>query len=330
MMTSKNNVLSKIFTRTLPALAAAGAVLFASTTDTSDALTLSPASTPALAGTNDCSQVAFVSLQSSLTEARADYFLEIAKCVNSGENLVACAAELYEEYEEARAYAHEQYQAKLAVCRLLGGGLYCPELDPEEFSTTITNEYWPLVQNRTLIYQKKSDEGVETIRITVDPETVEIDGIECVVVHDTVDLNGELVEVTDDWYAQHENGDVWYIGEIAFNYEDGLISDIDGSWKTGTDGAKAGIIMKAWPRPGDFYRQEYLINEAEDVAKVLAVGVTVTVPAGTFTNCVKTEDYTALEPGVREHKYYAPGVGVVLEVKPGTNERTELIQIIDR
>lgn len=327
MMTSKHNVLSKTLTRTLPAAAAIGAILFASTTDTSS--TLSPSPTPALTGTADCSQVAFVSLQSSLTEAHADYFLELAKCINSGENLITCAAELFEEYEEARNLAQEQYQAKLSVCRILGEGLYSPELDPKEFTTEITNTYWPLVRGRTLVYQKKSDEGVETIRITVDKETVEIDGIECVVVHDIVDLNGELIEDTDDWYAQHENGDVWYIGEIAFNYEEGMISDIDGSWRSGTDGAKAGILMKATPRPGDFYRQEYLINEAEDVAMVLAVGETVHVRAGTFANCVKTEDWTPLEPGVREHKYYAPGIGVVLEVKPGTNERTELIQIID-
>ena len=217
-MTTKNNVFS-ILNRTLPAAAVLGAVLFAGTTDT-----FSPSPSPALLSSTGCSQVALVSLQSSLTEARADYFLELAKCVNSGESLAACAAELFEEFQEARGLARDQYKAKLAVCRLLGGSLYCPELDPEKFSTKIDNKYWPLVPGRTLVYEKDSDEGLETIRVTVDSETVEIDGIECVVVSDIVDLDGEVIEDTDDWYAQHENGDVWYIGEIAFNLEEGAVT----------------------------------------------------------------------------------------------------------
>jgi hypothetical protein len=193
----------------------------------------------------------------------------------------------------------------------------------------VTNIYFPLVPGRTLVYHSQTPEGLEVVSVTTLAPTFVIAGVECRQVRDVVTLAGELVEDTIDWYAQHQNGNVWYFGEVAKNYEDGVLDNLDGSWRTGKDGAKPGIQMLANPTPETAYRQEFLINEAEDIAEVEALNRTITVPYGTFTGCLQTEETTLLEPGARTFMYYAPGVGLVLEVNPDTGERVELVQIIN-
>jgi hypothetical protein len=94
-------------------------------------------------------------------------------------------------------------------------------------------------------------------------------------------------------------------------------------------GARAGIIMPAQPRVGDSYRQEYRRGIAEDMGRVVSLGDTITVPAGHFTGCVTTEDWSPLEPAVREHKVYCPGVGVVRgTTSAGGRERSELVSVL--
>lgn len=293
---------------------------------------LVPASPSAVHGRHHssvCERVARAARQASMFEAREDFLLTMAKCISRGESFMSCFPDARDEFREAQDLAYEQFEARLEVCDLLDCGIYNPDLNPDLFDSTVDNDFFPLIPNRTLVYKKTTDEGVETIRVTTLVETVEIAGIECSVVKDLVELDGELIEDTSDWYAQHENGDVWYVGEIAKNFEDGLLSDLDGSWRTGEDGALAGIIMKAEPCPGDAYRQEFLLDDAEDMGLVISLGETVTVEYGTFTDCLQTEDFTPLEPGVAERKFYAPGIGVVLEVDPESGERLELVDIIN-
>jgi hypothetical protein len=142
-----------------------------------------------------------------------------------------------------------------------------------------------------------------------------------------VRLDGALIEDTVDWYAQDQQGNVWYFGEDTKEYEHGRAVSDHGSWEAGFKGAQPGIVMEASPQVGDRYRQEYFEGEAEDMAKVIAVDATATVPAGSYTDVVKTKDFTPLEPKLREHKYYARGVGVVLEVTfRGGSERAELVE----
>ena len=81
--------------------------------------------------------------------------------------------------------------------------------------------------------------------------------------------------------------------------------------EAGVDGAQPGIVMLAQPTVGEFYRQEFLEGEAEDVARVLDVDATIRSGSATYSDAIVTEDFTALEPGVVEHKAYAPGVGLV-------------------
>jgi hypothetical protein len=85
--------------------------------------------------------------------------------------------------------------------------------------------------------------------------------------------------------------------------------------------------MLANPKPGMKYRQEYYFDEAEDEGEVLEIGLTITCTYGTFEGCVKTRDFTALEPDVNENKFYAPGIGVIKEFNVPDNETTQLVEI---
>ncbi|HEX6135966.1 MAG TPA: hypothetical protein VFZ24_18480 [Longimicrobiales bacterium] len=203
------------------------------------------------------------------------------------------------------------------------------------------NPWFPLVPGTSWTYEAETEDGVETTVDAVTGDTREVDGVEATVVRDEVYLEGELIELTFDWYAQDTDGNVWYMGEASCEWEPGDYQEGDeyeegcgeagdpaGSWEAGVDGAEAGIIMWANPldHKGKAYRQEYYEGEAEDMAKVLHAGLTVSVPAGTFANCIETMDWTPLEPGSREHKFYCAGYGMVLEVQSqGGRIRNELV-----
>ena len=142
-------------------------------------------------------------------------------------------------------------------------------------------------------------------------------------------FNGVVGEDALDWFAQHDNGDVWYLGELSQNFgEDGLLESLDGSWRSDVDGAKPGILMLAMPTPGRGHRQEYAIGEAEDMSKVIGLDRTVSVPAGVFQHCLETEEWSPLEPGHFERKFWAPGIGLVLAVSGTSGAREELISIL--
>jgi len=202
---------------------------------------------------------------------------------------------------------------------------YEPEFDPEDFLAPGKNPFYPLAPGTRRLLEKETDEGIETIEIVVTAETKTILGVPCAVVRDTVRLDGELVEETLDWLAVDRHGNVWYFGEESKDYEDGLLVGTEGSWEAGVGGALPGILLPAEPAPGVTFRQELAPGVAEDMATVRALGGTVEVPAGLFPDCIRTEDFTPLDPGVSEWKSYAPGVGLVLE-EDEEGERTELVE----
>jgi hypothetical protein len=206
---------------------------------------------------------------------------------------------------------------------------YAPIIDPANFVEGIDNQYLPWTPGTTFIYEGETEDGLERIEVYVTHETRQILGVDCVVVRDTVWVDGELVEDTFDWYAQDRDGNVWYMGEDSKEFEDGEVVSSAGSWEAGVDGAQPGIIMEADPQIGDSYRQEYYAGEAEDMAEVLSLTESASVPYGSFDNLLMTNEWTPLEPGVAEHKYYAPGVGLILEVLvEGGSERVELVDIV--
>ena len=129
-------------------------------------------------------------------------------------------------------------------------------------------------------------------------------------------FTSELIEDTFDWYGTHNDGTVWYFGEDSKEYENCALVGTAGSWEAGVANAFPGIIMLANPVVGQSYRQEFAEGIAEDWARVLHLGRSVSVPYADFTGCIETMDWTHLEPGNREHKFYCDGVGLALEVRP--------------
>ena len=186
---------------------------------------------------------------------------------------------------------------------------YAPMVDPSDFSTDITNPWFKMPVGKKIYYEAKTGDGLETTRIEITGRTRILMGVETTEYWDRVYLDGELIEETHDWIAQNRNGDVWYFGEDVDNYEDGQLKDHHGSWLAGENGALPGIWMKANPQIGDTYREEYLKGEAEDMAKVVSLSETVESTLGTFKNCIKTENWTPLEPDVLEAKFYCKEVG---------------------
>ena len=205
---------------------------------------------------------------------------------------------------------------------------YAPSVDPADFTTKIDNKYFPLEPGTTFVYRGKTEDASEGDTVAVTSETRNIMGVECVVVDDRVTEDGELTEKTYDWYAQDEKGNVWYFGEDSKEYENGKVKSTEGSWEAGKDGAEPGIIMPANPNVGETYRQEYYKGEAEDMARALKLDGSATVPRGSYDHVLVTREWTPLEPNIAEHKYYAAGVGNVLEVAvKGPQERLELVDV---
>src|SRR5262249_55914204 len=157
----------------------------------------------------------------------------------------------------------------------------------------------------TFIYEGQTAAGFEHDEFAVTHNTRVIFGVTCIEVHDIVLTDGVLTEDTLDWFAQDKDGNVWYFGENTHELEDGLISTIDGTFMAGVNGDKAGIVMKAHPAVGDFYRQEFSLANAEDFAETLSLIESVTVPAGSFRNCLKSQETTPLETDLLEYKFYA-------------------------
>lgn len=209
------------------------------------------------------------------------------------------------------------------------GGDYRPDVAADDFDPTqeIDNPYLPLRPGTRWVYEGRTEDGTEAIEVTVSGELRTVMGVEAWVVRDTVTVDGELVEDTDDWFAQDRDGNVWYLGEESTEYDDGEPVSTDGSWEAGVDGALPGIVMPARPAAGDAFRQEFDEGEAEDLFEIVAVDGVAEVPAGSFTDVVVTRDWNPLEPDVVEEKRYAPGVGLVAERKvEGGDEVVELLE----
>lgn len=202
-------------------------------------------------------------------------------------------------------------------------------------SIVINNMYMPLVPGTTFYYEAETEDGLETNTVEVTSDTKVILGVTTRVVRDMAYLDGCLVEDTLDWFAQDMDGNVWYLGEDTMELDcDGNVLSTEGSWEAGADVAgtgevaEAGIVMLANPMPGLSYMQEYYEDEAEDMAKVLRLNANVSIDFGDYEDCLKTKEWTPLELGATEHKYYAPGVGLVyVEELKGKTVRVELVDI---
>ena len=209
------------------------------------------------------------------------------------------------------------------------GALKASTLSNHNFVPRSDNTYFPLVPGTTFHYRARTADGVETEDFTVTSDTKGIQGVTTRVIEDVVRLNGSITEHTFDWFAQdQETGDVWYFGEESRQILNGQVIGTEGSWQAGRNGAQAGIIMEGQPKAGDTYREEFAPGVAEDMARVLSLDAHAQVPYGNFDGCLKTDNFTPLDPGLHEEKVYCPGVGLVLETNAsGRKEPNELVSI---
>jgi hypothetical protein len=204
--------------------------------------------------------------------------------------------------------------------------------DPEDFarSVDVDNPYFPLTPGATLIYEGNIEGAPARNEFAVTHETKVIQGVTTIVVDDKDFLNGKKNEETRDWYAQDDDGNVWYFGEATDQLdEQGKVVGHEGSWEAGVNGAHAGIVMEGEPRSQDTYFQEFAPGIGEDRAIVRSLHKTVSVPYGRFTNCLKTKEFSRLDPGVFEQKYYGRGIGLLKSaIMTGAKEQFALVTII--
>jgi hypothetical protein len=295
-----------------------------------------------------CSRTARLVMRACEHGVQNDYWTALAICTNVSDaaERAECLADATTSRREDDDLCREQLSGRLAACELLGEARYDPDFDPGSFDNDFThltnpNRYFPLTIGNRWEYHG----GGEVNTVEVLNQTKLIEGVRCIVFRDRVFKNGALMEDTNDWFAQAKDGTVWYCGEQTAEFETFRgdvprlpeLVNVEGSFKAGREGDKPGIIFEASPARGDVYLEEFSLGNAEDVTEILSTTYAFGkspeldrfVPrrlAQLFCSgdCVVTKNFSLLEPGSFQRKYYAPGIGVFLEVDPKTGEVSRL------
>jgi hypothetical protein len=290
-----------------------------------------------------CSSAAVSMMQACGVDVMDDIFESTAICMDIADDIdhADCLADAELDKAENEEECEAVFDARLALCADLNDAAHEPMFG-EDFAANFVNPldiggvvpvnpWFPLVTGNRWVYEGDG----ETIEVEVTDQTKLIDGITCVVATDTASEDGVVVEITGDWYAQDLTGNVWYCGEISRNFEvfagdvpeEPELVDIDGSWKAGRDGSEAGILLPFTPVVGETIRQEVAYGEAEDAITIESLSETEASLGGAcVANCLMTRDFTPLEPDVAENKFYAPGLGLIVEVDLETGDRVELVE----
>ena len=221
--------------------------------------------------------------------------------------------------------------AGVAIAIALTAGAYgaaaAPTPPTRGFVRTIDNPWFPLIPGSRYRYEgvKDGNPAIDVMKVT--HRIKRILGAPATVVDDRLYEHGKLAEKTLDYYAQDGSGNVWYFGEDTEELDShGKVTSTEGTWQAGVNGATAGIFMPPHPRVGQAFRQEFYKGHAEDHFKVLSLHAAVNVPFISSTRALKTKEWTPLEPGVIDTKYYVRGIGTVYEATVrGGDERSRLV-----
>ena len=297
-----------------------------------------------------CSDTASAQFDACRNEVRDDFFEGEAICINISdqEERDECFSEIRSARQEDKQLCRAQFQARRDLCAAIGEERYDPDFDPVNFdddfrNLTHPNPYFPLGIGNVWEYAAED----ETNTVEVLDKTKLIEGVTCIVLNDFVETDDGGSEDTNDWHAQRKDGTGDYCGEEAKDFEifpgdnpqePELVSN-DGSFKAGRDGDKSGTLFLGSPTVGTTYRQELSFGNAEDAATELSTSYSFGsnleldefVPQDlaellcSANDCVVTLDFTPIEPGVFERKYYASGIGLFLEVKVGTGDLNQLV-----
>lgn len=297
-----------------------------------------------------CSATARAASRACASQTLDDYWIAVGVCTNEpgASDRKKCLQDAEDSRVEANALCRQQTEARHALCGEVGEGRYDPEFEPRDFDSdfndlTNPNPYFPLTIGSEWTF--RSADETSTVRVT--NATKLIDEVRCIVVRDEVLVDGVLIEGTNDWFAQAKDGNTWYCGEETAGYETFKgdrprkpeLTSIDGSFKAGRDGDRPGIIFLANPMVGQVYIEEASLGNAEDATEVLSVDYSYgkdpkldqLVPSALAKllckgDCVVTRNFSQLEPGVFERKYYARGIGVFLETGPQSGTVVRLVK----
>ena len=180
--------------------------------------------------------------------------------------------------------------------------------------STGKNSYWRLTPGRFVVLGALQPSGGEFVLISVLDDTEMIDGIETRVVEEREYDNGQLKEISRNFFAMaKETGDVFYFGEDVDDHENGEVTGHGGQWRAGENGARAGLYMPGTPAVGMRYYMEIHPGVAMDRAEIFQTGATVETPAGTFRQSLIVTESSPLEEGDESYKRYAPTVGMIFD-----------------
>jgi hypothetical protein len=176
--------------------------------------------------------------------------------------------------------------------------------------TSITNRLHPTSQVQQIIYGGHVDGKPFRTEVTVLPGAKPIvwqgKSVDTAISEYVAYLDGRIHEVAIDWYAQADDGSVWYFGEDVFNYEDGKVADTNGTWVAG-DTTPAAMIMPAKPQVGNVYRPENAPGIAFEEVRVDKVDQQIDGPSGKISGAIEVNELHM--DGTREGKIFAPGYG---------------------
>ena len=327
----------------------AGLTVALTSTARADGLSGDESSSLAASGGAACTTHANLLRRACYADRKDDFLVHIADCVyvSSEDDERHCRRDAREEREEKADECEEVYEARRELCELVGQARFDVEFDPLDFvdpndigNGIDPNPYWPLTEGHTHVIIA---DGEVTV-VSATDEVRDVGGLPCRVIRDLVfeesiddmgDVEYEAVEVTQDWYGQHVDGDVVYCGENTYEIEDGLIDNTDGSFANGSDRARAGFLVRAFPVVGAGDRQEMATDEAEDYVRYESLAASPSDDEGGDVEafpcngtCLQTFEVNPRDPGQAEHKYYLPYTGFVLAAKledgTPTGEREEV------
>jgi hypothetical protein len=303
----------------------------------------------ASAGTHACSATTSDAFDACRASTQDDKNTADGICRNLSDKASqkSCLSDARSTQQDAMGECKDQRSARADVCSALGEAPYAPAFDPADFDTdfahlTHPNPLFPLAIGDQWTFSG----GGEIDKVEITSATKLIQGVTCIVSHDVVTVDGIVTEDTNDWIAQAKSGSVFYCGEEAKQFETfpgddpqtpELVS-IDGSFKVGRNGDQTGVLMQATPAVGMTYRQEFSLGNAEDLGEVLTTTYSFgqnadldkNVPQSLAQllcagNCLVTRDFSPLEPGADERKYFSPGIGDFLEIELDTGTVSQLV-----
>jgi hypothetical protein len=194
-------------------------------------------------------------------------------------------------------------------------------------SPRIDNRWFPLAPGTQLVYTgtiiAEGKKVEHRVVFTVTDLTKVVDGVRSMVMFDRDYNAGVLAEAELAFHAQDKAGNVWNMGEYPEEYEGGKFTEAPDTWLTGTQKAKAGILMRVEPKTGTSSYSQGVAPEIDfsDKAKVSKTGVRTCVPTGCYDNVLVTDEWNPGEPNAHQLKFYAPGVGNVRVEFSGGNEK---------